>query len=174
MRRIITAITLLLLLGACSSEGNSNQGIASAGGNSSGAPPTTTTQAGSTDEQMQKFAKCMRDNGIDVPDPDPNGGGGDWDNSKIDRNSPAFQKAMDACKQFLPGGGDLSKLDPKLIDQLRALTQCLRDNGVDVPDPDPNSPNLGLGTLQGIDRNSPAFKKAMEACQDKVPGRLGR
>ncbi|MBP2323830.1 uncharacterized protein YceK [Kibdelosporangium banguiense] len=172
MRRFMTALALLLLLGGCSSTPENDQGVASANGNSSTAPTTSATEQAGTEEQMQKFAQCMRDNGVDMPDPEPGGGmGGGGGN--IDRDSPAFQKAMDACRSMLPGGGDLSKLDPKLIDQLRALTQCLRDNGLEVPDPDPNSPTLGLGAMQNIDRNSPAFKKAMQACQDKVPGRLG-
>jgi hypothetical protein len=173
MRRFMTALALLLLLGGCSSAANTDQGVASVGGNSSGAPPASSTQQAGSGEQMRKFAQCMRDNGVDMPDPEPGGGFGGAFGSDIDRNSPAFQKAMDACRSQLPGGGDLSKLDPKMIDQLRQLTQCLRDNGVDVPDPDPNSPMLGLDAMQDIDRESPTFKKAMEACKDKVPGRLG-
>jgi hypothetical protein len=173
MRRFMTAFALLLLLGGCSSAANTDQGVASVGGNSSGAPPASATQQGSTEDQMQKFVQCMRDNGVDLPDPEPGGGFGGNPDSQIDRNSPVFEKAMDACRTQLPGGGDLSKIDPKMIDQLRQLTQCLRDNGVDVPDPDPNSPTLGLDQMQNIDRDSPAFKKAMEACKDKVPGRFG-
>jgi uncharacterized protein YceK len=173
MRKVMTALALLVLLGGCGSAADNGDGVASANGDGSQAPPTSTTQQGGTEEQMQKFAKCMRDNGVDMPDPGPDGGLGQGADSGIDRNSPTFQKAAEACRQYLPGGGDLSKLDPKLIDQLRQLTQCLRDNGVDVPDPDPNNPTLGLGAMQDIDRNSPAFQKAMEACQDKIPGRLG-
>jgi hypothetical protein len=173
MRRVMTALALLLLLGGCSSAADNGQGVASAGSGGSTAPAASATQQGTTDEQMRKFAQCMRDNGVDMPDPEPGGGFGGEAESNIDRNSPAFQKAMDACRSQLPGGGDLSKLDPKMIDQLRQLTQCLRDNGVDVPDPDPNSPMLGLDAMQDIDRESPTFKKAMEACKDKVPGRLG-
>jgi hypothetical protein len=164
---------LLLLLGACSSAAGDGQGVASAGSGGTSAPPASATQQGTTEEQAQKFAQCMRDNGVDMPDPEPGGGFGGGAETDIDRNSPAFQKAMDACRSHLPGGGDLSKLDPKLIDQIRALTQCLRDNGVNVPDPDPNSPMLGMEAMQNIDRESPVFKKAMEACKDKVPGRLG-
>jgi hypothetical protein len=115
----------------------------------------------------------MRDNGVDVPDPGPDGTFGDA-MGKIDRTSAAFQKAMEACKKHLPGGGDLSKLDPKMVDQLRQFTQCMRDNGVNVPDPDPNSPTLGLGAFADLDRNSPAVQKALEACKDKIPGRPGQ
>ncbi|ONI70400.1 hypothetical protein ALI144C_47965 [Actinosynnema sp. ALI-1.44] len=170
MRAIITVIALGVLLGGCGS-GTGNQGVASAGGSGSSAPQTSAPASGDADEQARKFAKCMRDNGVDMPDPEPGGGFGD---KQIDRTSPAFQKAMDACKSALPGGGDLSKIDPKLVDELRAFTKCMRDNGIDIPDPDPNSPMLGLDKIAGLDRNSPAFKKAMDACKDKVPGRFGR
>nr|WP_042185492.1 hypothetical protein [Kibdelosporangium sp. MJ126-NF4]CEL16704.1 hypothetical protein [Kibdelosporangium sp. MJ126-NF4]CTQ92067.1 hypothetical protein [Kibdelosporangium sp. MJ126-NF4] len=171
MRAIVTVIALGVLVGGCASGGKSGQDVASAGGNGSSAPPTSVAASGDPDEKMRQFAKCMRDNGVDVPDPDPDGSVGD---QGIDRTSPAFQKAMDACRSLLPGGGDLSKIDPQLVDQLRELTTCLRANGIDIPDPDPGSPMLGLDKLAGVDRGSPAFKKAMEACKDKMPGRFGR
>lgn len=173
MRRTVAVLTLLVLLGACGSEPDSNEGIASAGGDGTGSPSTSTSPAGTTEEQSQKFAKCMRDNGINVPDPGPDGFG-DWDRSELDPASPAFRKAMEACQSVLPGGRDLSATDPELIDQLRRLTQCLRDNGIDVPDPDPDSPSLGMGEMLTIDRNSPAFQKAMEACRGKMPEGRGR
>ncbi|MET0133471.1 MAG: hypothetical protein ABW215_07745 [Kibdelosporangium sp.] len=168
---LMTGVALVFVLAGCSSP-STDPGIASAGGNTH-QPSAGATPQGSTDEQLQKFAKCMRENGVNMPDPGPGGlGGGGLEG--VDRTSPAFQKAMDACRSVLPGGGDLSKLDPNLIGQLTELTKCLRANGVDVPDPDPNSPTLGMDAMQNIDRDSPAFKKAMEACKDKVPGRFGR
>jgi hypothetical protein len=58
-------------------------------------------------EQMLKFVNCMRSNGVpNFPDPQQNGGimmtGGP---NQIDPNSPAFQKAMQTCRNLLPGGG---------------------------------------------------------------------
>jgi hypothetical protein len=169
---LATVAALVLLLAGCGTD-KADPGIASVGGATNAPPATSTTSDGTTEDKMRQFAKCMRDNGVDMPDPGPEGfgqGGG----SNIDRSSPAFQKAMDACRSLLPGGGDLSKLDPKMIDQLTELTKCLRANGLDVPDPDPNSPMLGMEGMAKIDRNSPAAKKAFEACKDKVPGRFGQ
>jgi hypothetical protein len=55
-------------------------------------------------EQLLKFVKCMRKNG--VPDfPDPTTGGGVIVGSGIDPNSPQFQSAMQACQSLLPAGG---------------------------------------------------------------------
>lgn len=165
--RILLALSAVLALIGCSAE-KTGDGVASAGAGSGSSAPATAAEVSN-----ELFAKCMRDNGVDVPDPDADGGFGDTA-SKVDRNSPAFTKAMEACKKHLPGGGDLSKLDPKTVDQLRAFTQCMREHGVNVPDPDPNAPALGLGAVADLDRNSPAVQKAFEACKDKAPGRPGQ
>jgi len=56
---------------------------------------------------MLKYSQCMRSHGIsDFPDPTGRGlqiratPGGD-----LDPNSPAWQKAQEACKKDMPGGG---------------------------------------------------------------------
>ncbi|WP_051771857.1 hypothetical protein [Saccharothrix sp. NRRL B-16314] len=151
------ALALALALTACGT------GVADVAGPSSSAEL-------SQEERSQEFAQCMRDNGVDMPDPDPTGGkAGGF--GKVDRTDPDFERAVDACREFLPGGGDLSKLDPEKLEQLRVFAQCMRDNGVDIPDPDPAGGKLGgLGT---VDRDSPAFKAALTACRDKLPV-LGR
>jgi hypothetical protein len=53
--------------------------------------------------QILKFVKCMRKNG--VPDfPDPTTGGGVIVGSGIDPSSPQFQSAMQACQSLRPAG----------------------------------------------------------------------
>jgi hypothetical protein len=167
--RILLAISAVLALSltGCGSDQPSG-GVASAGG-----PPAASTSASSASASGdgRKLAQCMREHGVDMPDPDPNGVPG---NTKIDRDSPAFKQAIEACKQFMPYGGDLSKVDPKLVDQLREFTKCLRENGLDVPDPDPNSATFGLEGMANLDQNNPTVKKAFEACQSKLPGRPGQ
>ncbi|WP_327587883.1 hypothetical protein OHA25_13450 [Nonomuraea sp. NBC_00507] len=56
-----------------------------------------------------------------------------------------------------PQGG--SKADPV------AFAQCVRENGV----PNFKDPEPGKGMGEGIDLNSPAFKKAAEACAEFMP-----
>jgi hypothetical protein len=64
-------------------------------------------------DQALKFARCMRAHGVDVPDPQPQGGGiriGGPRGSRssgpdtLDPQSPAFQSAQKACESLLPGG----------------------------------------------------------------------
>jgi len=65
-------------------------------------------------QQLVKFAECMRSHGVNIPDPQPGGplglprfGGGF---RSVDRNSPVFQSAAKACQSLRPqfgrrGGG---------------------------------------------------------------------
>jgi hypothetical protein len=52
-----------------------------------------------------KFAECMRAHNIDIPDPTSQPGGGFGIRRAIpqsERNSPAFQSALQACVSNLP------------------------------------------------------------------------
>ena len=64
-----------------------------------------------------------------------------------------------------PGEGEL--------DQVIALFDCLRDNGVDLPEitvgdllTDPSGEEL----IELLDPTDPAFAQAALACQDLIPG----
>lgn len=89
---------------------------------------------------MVKFAQCMRENGIDMPDPkqDDNGGvmieaipGGDA--GSIDENK--MNTANEACKQHLPNGGEFKPPSPEEQDKMRQQAKCMRDKGYNWPDP---------------------------------------
>jgi hypothetical protein len=66
-------------------------------------------------QQLVKFAQCMRSHGVNIPDPTFNNGGGFGIGQafrSVDRNSPAFQAALNACQSVRPrfgrfGGGGL-------------------------------------------------------------------
>jgi hypothetical protein len=59
-------------------------------------------------QQLVKFAECMRSHGVNVPDPTFNSGGGFGFRQafrSVDRNSPAFQSALKACQSLRPRFG---------------------------------------------------------------------
>jgi hypothetical protein len=59
-------------------------------------------------QELVKFARCMRSHNIDIPDPSTSGSGGFGLQLKIpssQRNSPAFQSAFQACRSTLPALG---------------------------------------------------------------------
>jgi len=68
----------------------------------------TPAQRAQLQQQLVKFAQCMRSHGINVPDPTFNSGGGFGFRRafrSIDRNSPAFQAASTACSSLRPRFG---------------------------------------------------------------------
>ena len=70
----------------------------------------TPQQRAQFQQQLVKFAECMRSHGIDIPDPQFNGpgpGGFGFRRAfrSIDRNSPAFQSALSACRSLRPRFG---------------------------------------------------------------------
>jgi len=154
----------LILFGAAACGESSDEGVASVAAGASAAAPTPSASA-----DLTAFTKCMRDNGVEISDPDPNTGMPDM--SAAQGDSAKFREAMQKCRDKLPNGGQRGTLDQAQQEQLRVFAQCMRDHGVDMPDPDPNSGGFGFGNGgTTIDRNSPTFQKAMEACQDKLTG----
>jgi hypothetical protein len=68
----------------------------------------TPAQRAQFQQQLVKFAQCMRSHGVNIPDPTFNGGGGFGFRQtfrSIDRNSPAFQAANKACSSLRPRFG---------------------------------------------------------------------
>jgi hypothetical protein len=176
MRQVSKVLTSLLLLGLAAGCGGTTKGpgVASAGGAHASASASATVD---DEERRRQFTQCLRDHGLQVDDADPNGDG----NVRVQASAGAGDKtrsldAMKACEQYLPAG-KLSTPDPQQMEQLRQFAACMREHGVDMPDPDPNNGG-GLIIQKGTGPNKfspddPAFKSAEEACQDKLPGKRG-
>jgi hypothetical protein len=169
--------TVLAHAGAAAcARSSANPGIATAGGGtaSASAHPSASVDR---EEQARAFAQCMRDHGVDMPDPDTAGGPGGGNIKITVSGAPgATDAAMNACKDKLPNGGNPPSMSPELQEQLRAFAQCMRDHGVDMPDPDPNSGGLRINASGGpkVSPDDPTFQAAQEACQDKLPGANGK
>jgi hypothetical protein len=131
-------------------------------------------------EAMRKFAQCMRQNGVNMSDPTADGGriqirasrgpGGD---------SEAKMRAAEAkCRHFQPNGGKPQKPNPQDLARMRAMAKCMREHGVDMPDPDENGRitirGKGKGGSSGMSPDSPTFKAADKACRQYAPGRSGQ
>ncbi len=149
------------------------------------------------EERLLEFARCMRDNGVDFPDPvveadgtiafgrRPGGGAGAQDVEGLQAigRDPNLPAARAACNEIIeglalgPGAQNFDELRIELMDRLLEFAQCMRDHGVDVADPDPNafSPGGGGGRpFGGLDLDDADVSAAFEVCQDALPTRLGR
>jgi hypothetical protein len=166
------AYTLLL--------GTLSVGVAACGSSSSAA--TSSGTSGSQFQARLNFAKCMRQHGINIPDPSsgggPAGGGGAF---RTLRNYPQAQRqaALQACQTYLTQAfGNISPAQSaQFRQQLVKYAQCMRSHGIDIPDPTTSTAGGGFGlrrALGSVDRNSPAFQAANKACASLRPRFGGR
>jgi hypothetical protein len=152
-----------LALTACGEE--------AAGGSSSGGDRESEAR-----DAMLAHAQCMRDHGVDVPDPQFDGG-------RVTQRGPdesvapeKLKEAEEACEKHLeavdpPELSDEEQQEMK--DAALAHARCMRENGIEkFPDPmfDENGgAQIQIGPGSGIDPEDPKFKEAQEACRDKMP-----
>jgi hypothetical protein len=181
MRRAAGTVLLAVVLALAAGCGGRSQhpGIATAGGGASAGASPSPTASLDPEDAARRFAQCMRDHGVDVPDPDSGGGG-----PQIQIRASAstnVDSAVQACQQYMPSGKMGASMSPEELERARQFAQCMRDHGVDIPDPDPNGgggiriqKGTGSGGKGGVSPDDPTFKAAMEACQDKLPGKNGR
>ena len=195
MRRLMIAVAALAVLSACGSPAASGREVASLStaatdDSTSGTGDVTGTTA-PTDpgEAALQFAKCMREHGIDMPDPviqeadgaNPGGVaiaiGGDG-TQQIDPT--AMEAANKECQHFMADAA--GSFDPpsaedqeKMKEQALAFSKCMRDHGIDMPDPqfgDDGTFSVSIGAGPGdtsggpppVDFNSKDFQAASEAC----------
>jgi hypothetical protein len=186
MRRTLLTVAAALvltapLLAGCAGDKDGGDGVATAGGAKPAASDAPQND-GDTSDQMRRFAQCMRDNGIDMPDPQTDGegrvlfggpGAGEEGGTPPDREK--FDAAQQACKQYLPNGGEPPKMDPADVEKVRAYARCMRENGVpDFPDPQPDGGlRIEAGPNTGIDPRGEAFQASEKKCEQYMPRRPG-
>jgi hypothetical protein len=132
-------------------------------------------------DQLLKFTQCMRQHGVDMPDP-VNGAIRFSRTPAPGQTAPAvyapieadpqFQAAQNACKQYLPDGGNGSgQTSQQQLDQATRFAQCMRDHGVPMQDPKAEGGGITFqGVAPGVDPKSPQFQQAQQACAKYLPG----
>jgi hypothetical protein len=182
-RTPLTAAALMatLALAACGSSNNNDNSSAQSRGDKAF-------------DGAVKFSRCMREHGINIPDPQRAGSGGikivgpgKGASPAIRPDQPKFQAAQKACEKYLEAGGGPPQ-DPqtqaKIRDALVQYAGCMRAHGVDMPDPksgpgggiliQSRSSRGGSGNASSGPRpDSPAFKAADKACHSKLAGLPG-
>lgn len=170
---------ILLGLAACGgSSGATAPTLASLSDNSADGPAATTTTNVVADPEMafQEYAACMRQHGIDMPDPETSGSGGVISIGGEGFDLEAMDEAAAACDPILEGAFGEFELSPEqeaeVRDQELAFARCMRDNGVDWPDP---TGDFGSGSIAIDigDADPETMNAAMDTCSAEVFGDSG-
>jgi len=164
------AVTLLLGLSAGCGEASDDGGSAlpDAAGASSDAPADSDEPDLDPEDAMLKFAQCMREHGVDMPDPTPGGGisvnGEGMSQDQMEAAQAACQKWMDMAMPE-DGGRELSEEEKQSFLDMAA---CMRERGYDFQDPTFD----GGRVTQKVEKpapgapgpDDPAFEKDREEC----------
>jgi hypothetical protein len=185
----ILSLTLTAVLAACSASPGASVGVVTLASASPGASAAPSAGANDPEQAMLAYASCMRDHGIDMPDPvfqkSVNGegntgfvtqGAGGQTGTRPDKQ-PGFKAADEACKHFMAnitrGTGGGQPMSAAQQEAFLKFAACMRDNGVDMADPTFEDGGVSIqiggpdddGGGQKIDPQSPAFQAAQQTCQ---------
>ena len=187
MKPIGLILALVLVVGACGDSGSDSEVASLEGSGAAGFEEATSDDLDAdAEEAILAFAQCMRDNGVpDFPDPsmDASGnlnlfGGGGRGDLGVDRDT--LSAAFDECASLIEGivqnfrNTDLSELEDTFLE----FAECMRDEGIDMADPDfsggfgPGAGGRG-GLFGDVDPQDPAFQAAAEECQGVFEGGFG-
>ena len=126
------------------------------------------------EEGVLNFAQCMREEGINFPDPTFDiDGNPEFDNLEIE-NEEEFENAFESCEDILrnalPEQFDLDpEVEAALVDASLEFSQCMRDQGIDFPDPKPGEYRFFAFRDADIDFSSEEVQEAFEICQPENP-----
>lgn len=151
-------LAALLLAGACSD------------------PPTGTEQGDNREAAALAHAQCMRQHGFDWPDPVLVDGG--WDirfPEGLDPDAPAYRIAEVECEEVRRAAlsqeeGDNPEdraLLEEEMDSMLEFAACMRDQGIEFPDPQFDSGGLS-GPAGPMDGDWDAFNAARAICEEQT------
>ena len=167
----VRILLLLSIFSACTIGGEESQGVVTI---ESTTETTIVDEEITFEEGVLDFAQCMREEGINFPDPTFDiDGNPQFDNLEIE-NEEEFENAFENCEDILrnalPEQFDLDpEVEAALVDASLEFSQCMRDQGIDFPDPKPGEFGFFAFRDADIDFTSEAVQNAFEICQPENP-----
>jgi hypothetical protein len=145
----VAALFIVLALAACGGGGDSGDANSSA------------------DEDQQEaqleYARCMREHGVDFPDPV----NGRFEFRSNRSNETKLQRAQEACRHILEDAMPPVSEEQQAAEReaVLAFARCMREHGIDYPDPEfPQDGGVLMRTPKGAE-DDPKFERARKACQ---------
>jgi len=137
-----------------------------------GGSETGAGKAGADDQpDATAAARCMREQGIDIPDPQ---GGQGVQKLELPEGvtEEQLRTAQKKCEDKMPKLPGQDESDPaqlaQMHDQAMKFAACMREQGLDYPDPVIENGQLLIKTSK-LDPSDPAMQEATEGCRDHLP-----
>jgi hypothetical protein len=157
---LLVALAATLSLVACGAEEDPSK------------PASAQTQEAKNRKAMLDLARCMRQNGVDMPDPQFNGGrvtqrmkGGNPDQMR------AAEKACEKYRKQIKAPEMSADQKEEFKKEALANARCMREHGIDFPDPE-FQPDGGARVKigKGLNPEGAKFQAAQKACEKTRPG----
>lgn len=137
----------------------------------------TTGSAGSRSGRFTALRECLKKNGITLPAPTPGqrGGGflGGAGRLPAGVTRAQFEAAVKKCGGLPRGGFNRrGSTNPAFRQALAKFATCMRQNGVNVPEPNTSGRGPIFNTA-GLNASSPKFKAAETKCRSILRSALG-
>ena len=168
----IALFTIVLALSACTIGEEETKGVVSIDENT---VSTTIFDEVTFEEGVLDFAQCMREEGINFPDPTFDiDGNPQFDNVDVE-NEDEFEEAFTNCEDILrnalPEQFDLDpEVEAALVDASLEFSQCMREEGIsNFPDPTPGEFGFFAFRDAEIEWTSDDVQEAFEICQPENP-----
>jgi hypothetical protein len=150
-------------------------GLAACGGDTPSTAANAEKEEGGTRQAELRFARCMRDEGIDMPDPSADGNrdfrvGGDTGISPDE-----FERASRACEKYRRQSSrpPTEEQQKEFREMALAHSRCMREHGIDMADPIFTERGAEVRMREGSGKpnpEDPEFKAAEEACAPFMKG----
>jgi hypothetical protein len=130
-------------------------------------PSAAAGAAQNNEQEVVKFARCMREHGVEASTPNASGGP-----IRVKSTNPqAMEAAQKACQRYQPKGGK-ENLSPaqraEQEDRVAKFAKCMREHGVEVQTQTPGSGGIGI-RIKDVNPESPGFQSAQKACEGFLP-----
>ncbi|MEN3611309.1 hypothetical protein [Plantactinospora sp. ZYX-F-223] len=119
-------------------------------------------------ENLANWMRCMREHGVTVEDPRESGRFA-ADTEGI--SAETLEQAQQACRQYVQAaaGDRPNASDPEVMAKYLDFARCMRERGVDLPDPVADA-NGEVTLAPRTDPKSSLYVDAEQACRSLLPG----
>tara|TARA_B100000579_G_scaffold273494_1_gene225930 strand:- start:27 stop:656 length:630 start_codon:yes stop_codon:yes gene_type:complete len=161
----------VLVFSSCTIGGEETKGVATL---DSSTITTSVTEDITFEEGVLEFSQCMREEGVNFPDPTFDIDGNPEFSELNIENEEAFEEAFTNCEDILrralPEQFDLDpEVEAALVDASLEFSQCMREEGVNFPDPTPGEFGFFAFRDADVDWSSGEVQEAFEVCQPENP-----
>ncbi|HSF84410.1 MAG TPA: hypothetical protein VLG28_01960 [Acidimicrobiia bacterium] len=189
MHRLLAGtVAVVFVVTGCGGSGDSSTAVASLSESETTLPASEDDAEVDPEQAALDLTECLRRHGVEIADPTVDADGdvqlgqpqiADGQNPR-DVMRPAFEACSAEVEGISLGFGRPD--DTEFQDTLLEFAACMRDQGVDMPDPDfsdsgppdgdgeSGERGAGGGPFGAFDEDDPAFEAALGACEDILAG----